>query len=126
MSDGARHGGLVLRAAGKMYFAPIAIVVKVVSAPRVEPIPGAPPALAGVALVDGEAIPVLTLGPGRGPMLVATWLGERLGLVGLDPVASGTFPTDPASPQGVIHAGEPVPALDLAELCATVQRSPWA
>ncbi len=126
MSDGARHGGLVLRAGNTKVFAPVGWVVKVVSAPRVEPIPGAPPTLEGVALVDGEAIPVLRVGPTRGPMLVATWLGERLGIVGLDPIASGTFPTDPASPQGVIHEGEPVPALDLAELYATVQRSPWA
>ncbi len=124
--EGARHGGLVFRAGGALTFAPVSAVVKLVVMPKVARVPGAPPSLLGVALVDGEAIPVVALGTSRAHMLVCIYLGERLGLVGIESLASGTFPADPTSPEGVRYEGASVPALDLAKVYSSLQRSPWS
>ena len=104
MTSGA--GGVVFRAGERLYFLPAAIATKVLPMPRVARVPGAPIALVGVALVDGEMVPVVAIGdldargsrrPPSGerpradnrPMLVCTYLGERVGLVGLEIVATG-------------------------------------
>ena len=99
-------GGVLFRASERLYFLPAAIATKVLPMPRVARVPGAPIALVGVALVDGEMVPVVAIGdldargsrrPPSGerpradnrPMLVCTYLGERVGLVGLEIVATG-------------------------------------
>ena len=99
-------GGVLFRVGEQLYFLPAAIATKVLPMPRVARVPGAPTALVGVALVDGEMVPVVAIGdlhargsrrPPSGerpradnrPMLVCTYLGERVGLVGLEIVATG-------------------------------------
>ncbi len=99
-------GGVLFRVGEQLYFLPAAIATKVLPMPRVARVPGAPIALVGVALVDGEMVPVVAIGdldargsrrPPSGerpradnrPMLVCTYLGERVGLVGLEIVATG-------------------------------------
>ncbi len=99
-------GGVLFRVGEQLYFLPAAIATKVLPMPRVARVPGAPSALVGVALVDGEMVPVVAIGdldargsrrPPSGerpradnrPMLVCTYLGERVGLVGLEIVATG-------------------------------------
>ena len=110
MTGGA--GGVLFRVGERLHFLPAAIATKVLPMPRVARVPGAPAALVGVALVDGEMVPVVAIGDldARGsrrppsaerpradnrPMLVCTYLGERVGLVGLQIVATGNVaPSD--------------------------------
>jgi chemotaxis signal transduction protein len=99
-------GGVLFRVSERLFFLPAAIATKVLPMPRVARVPGAPAALVGVALVDGEMVPVVAIGdldargsrrPPSGerpradnrPMLVCTYMGERVGLVGLQIVATG-------------------------------------
>ena len=94
-------GGVVFRVGEARYFLPATTASKVLPMPAVARVPGAPVDLVGVALVEGEMVPVVDLGvsdapPSRRavtqarphtahrPMLVCTCLGERLGLVGLE------------------------------------------
>ena len=106
-------GGVVFRVASSQYFLPASIATKVLPMPLIARVPGAPEELVGVALVEGEMVPVVAIGvldrrgshrPTTGrrpradnrPMLVCTYLGERVGLVGLEIVATGRFDvTDP-------------------------------
>jgi hypothetical protein len=109
--------------------------------PGVARVPGAPADLVGVALVAGEMIPVVAVGEldGRGshrpsptsrpradnrPMLVCVVLGERVGLVGLEILATGFFP--PAEPEGVIHDDARVPLFDVGAVVARLREGRWA
>ncbi len=99
-------GGVLFRVSERLYFLSAVIATKVLPMPRVARVPGAPVSLVGVALVDGEMVPVVAIGdldargsrrppPGERPradnrpMLVCTYMGERVGLVGLQIVATG-------------------------------------
>lgn len=88
-------GGVVFRVGGALFFLPATVAIKVMPMPEVARMPGAPEALVGVALVDGATLPVVAIGPSRAAMLVCTHLGERIALVGLEVVASGSFEAAP-------------------------------
>lgn len=94
--------GIVFRIGDGAFFLPAAVADKLLPMPTVTRVPGGPPDLVGVALVDGETVPVVAVGDpervlrARGardnlPMLLCTHLGERIGLVGLDVIATGRF-----------------------------------
>lgn len=133
-------GGVVFRVADALYFLPATIATKVLPMPGVARVPGAPEALVGVALVEGEMVPVVAIGQleRRGmrrpkserpradnrPMLVCTYLGERVGLVGLEIVATGNF--DAPDPEHVMHAGAPVPPFDVAAVVNGLREGRWA
>lgn len=53
---------LIVRAAGRDYGLPLAMVGEVVRVPPVTRVPHVPPAIRGVAAVRGEVVPVLDLG----------------------------------------------------------------
>jgi chemotaxis signal transduction protein len=142
-STGASHvGGVVFRVADAQFFLPASVASKVLPMPGVATVPGAPVDLVGVALVEGEMVPVVAIGEldGRGsrrpkkathrpradnrPMLVCTYLGERVGLVGLEIVATGLF--EAADAEHVEHAGAPAPLFDVGTVIAHLREGRWA
>lgn len=144
MGEGADQGltgGVVFRVGDARYFLPAAVACKVLPMPGVARVPGAPADLVGVALVEGEMVPVVAVGDldGRGsrrppttsrpradnrPMLVCVVLGERVGLVGLEILATGFFA--PAEPEGVMHDNALVPLFDVGAVVARLREGRWA
>lgn len=102
VSDGlSRLGGVIFRVCGceDYSFLPATIAVKVIPVPKMAEIPGSPPELRGVALVDGDMIPIVEVWGDYAPpsteegnaMLVCVVLGEAVGLVGIEVIATGAF-----------------------------------
>lgn len=134
-------GGVVFRIADALFFLPATIANKVLPMPGVARVPGAPEDLVGVALVEGEMVPVVAIGPleTRGsrrptssdrpradnrPMLVCTYLGDRIGLVGLEIVATGQFDAD--GPESVVHDGIPAELFDVGAVASRLREGRWA
>ena len=134
-------GGVVFRVAEHLYFLPATIAAKVLPMPGIARVPGAPPELVGVALVEGEMVPVVAIGDldARGsrrpppadrsradnrPILVCTYLGERVGLVGLVIVATGRFATSDGS--SVEHAGVRAALFDVGAVFSRLREHRWA
>ena len=108
--------------------------------PEMAGVPGGPPELRGVALVDGNMIPVVdafeeplerlerSAIPAQGheqAMLVCAVLGETLGLVGIDVVATGRF--EPGESAGEVKLGdETARTFDVAALVARIREGRWA
>ncbi|MDB4940566.1 MAG: hypothetical protein JWP97_100 [Labilithrix sp.] len=131
-------GGVLFRVDGALHFLPATIATKVQPMPSVARVPGAPTILVGVALVDGEPIAVVTVAdpdargsrrppPAAGaradnrPLLVCTYAGERVGLVGLEVVATGRFD------EGALTvAGETARAFDVGGVLARLREHRWA
>lgn len=99
-------GGIVFRVRDALAFLPATVALEVRALPTVTRIPGAPPELLGLALIDGEAMPVVRafrgdetraaaaypLQPSRPPaVLVCNYLGERFALAGIEILGTGTF-----------------------------------
>ena len=120
---------------------PATVASKVLPMPNVARVPGAPAELVGVALVDGETLPVVAIGEldRRGsrrppsndrlradnrPMLVCTHLGERVALVGLEILATGRF--DSSDPEHILHEGAPVSLFDVGAVVARLREGRWA
>jgi hypothetical protein len=107
--------------------------VKLMTAPRVARVPGAPSELRGVALVDGEMIPVVDVQVAAGAaslvvegdaMLVCKVHGEPVGFVGLQVVATGFFDI---AQSGEMKLGERVArSFDIAAVIAKVREGRWA
>ena len=136
--------GVVFRVGDRHHFLPAAVAQKVMSMPEVARMPGGPPELRGVALVDGNMIPIVDVNPLEAPpsslrdlrqprelrtpsskaMLVALVLGEPVGLVGLDVVATGSFESDDgiSARWGDAHARP----FDVVEAIARVREGLWA
>lgn len=123
-------GGLLVRVGSEGHFIPASIAARVAPPPLVTPVPGSPPELVGIALHEGMIVPVLALGPARGDMVVCTFAGDVVGLVGGDAFETGTFDVASASTDFVEHAGRRWTVLDVPAMCAAVQsaarRGPWA
>ena len=135
-------GGVVFRVAEAHWFLPATIAWKVLPMPDFARVPGAPADLVGVALVEGEMIPVVAIGelerrasrrpPAVGeqrradnrPMLVCTYLGERVGLVGLEIIATGSFEADDAD--RVLHSGITAPLFDVSAVVGRLREGRWA
>jgi hypothetical protein len=120
-----KRGGIVLGDENRLYFVPAHAAERVVPVPQVARVPGAHPDLVGIALVDGTILPVVAIGSGRGGMLVVSYMGEPIGLVGADVLATGTFEAagDGAS---VRHDGRFAKPLDLTAIYAHLQAGSWA
>ena len=134
-------GGVLFRIAEQLYFLPATIASKVLPMPGVARVPGAPAELVGVALVEGEMVPVVAIGDldARGsrrlspneraradnrPMLVCTYLGERVGLVGLEIVATGRF--DSSEPEQITHDGVVAAVFDVGAVFSRLREHRWA
>ena len=132
VSSATHPGGVIFRAGGALFFVPATIALKVMPCPEMARIPGAPPELGGVALVDGDMIPIIdvlgggTSSGGKGaPMLVCSVLGEGVGLVGIDVVATGRFEVG-ERPGEVKLGAEAARAFDVTGLLARVGEGRWA
>jgi len=66
-----------------------------------------------MALVDGQVLAILAVGPRGSALTVCEVAGELVGLLGADPETVGFFEPDGA---GVSFRGQTVPELDVAEL----------
>ena len=133
-------GGVVFRAGGELWFLPASIAMKMMPIPEMAAVPGGPLELRGVALVDGNMIPVVDaleeplerlerttppLADQKEAMLVCTVLGETLGLVGIDVVATGRFEQGESAGE-VKHETETARTFDVAALVARVREGRWA
>ncbi len=120
-----------MRVDGALQFVPAAVALAITPAPEITRVPGAPQALLGAALHDGDVVPVVGIGTAdgqerRGAMLVCSYLGEKVGLLGATIVSTGLFEADPVVADAVRVDGETARALDLAALYARVQGEGWA
>jgi hypothetical protein len=123
------HGGVVFRRSAPgttpgLAFLPATIALKVMPIPSIGRVPGGPNELRGVALVDGDMIAIVTAGTlSSDAMLVCVVLGEQVGLVGIEVVATGKFE---ASEGGdVKHGSEIARAFDVATLITKVRDGRW-
>ena len=122
----AKRGGVLLRLDGVLWFVPASVALSLAPAPQVARVPGAPAALLGIALQDGEVLPVIALGPAQQAMLVCAYLGEKIGLVGGEIVGAGLFPVDADAVDAVRYGDERARSLDIASIYARVQGEGWA
>lgn len=136
-------GGVLFRVGDALHFLPASIATKVLPMPVVARVPGAPEELVGVALVEGEMVPVVAIGelerrggsrrPPAGsrpradnrPLLVCTYHGERVGLVGLQIVATGLFDASSGADQ-VVHDGVSASLFDVGAVVARLREGRWA
>ena len=123
------HGGVVFRRSAPgttpgLAFLPASIAMKVMPIPSIGEMPGAPSELRGVALVDGDMIAIVTAGSlSSDAMLLCAVLGEQVGLVGIEVVATGKFE---ATDGGDVRFGaETARAFDVATLIARVRDGRW-
>lgn len=127
-------GGVVFEVEGTRWFLPASVAIELLPMPTIARVPGAPPELVGVTLVDGEAMPVVALVPPdrihgvrsrrAPPMLLCSWLGERIALVGLEVVGTGRF--EPGAGDSVIAFGAEARAFDVAGVFARLREGRWA
>ena len=119
----AKRGGVVLRIEGALHFVPASVALAVAPAPQIARVPGAPEALLGVTLHDGDVVPVIAIGTAREALLVCSYLGEKVGLMGASIEATGLYEADGDS---IRHGGETARSLDIAAIYARVQGEGWA
>ncbi len=133
-------GGVVFRVADALFFLPATVARKVLPMPDVARVPGAPEDLVGIALVEGEIVPVVAVGElerraerrpksdrsrvDNRPMLVCSYLGETIALVGLDMVVTGHL--DGLEGNRVTHEGVHVPIFDVAGVMSRLREGRWA
>jgi chemotaxis signal transduction protein len=113
--------GLLVRVNGALRLVPAAVALRVAPAPRVAPVPGAPPELMGVTMHEGSIVPVVAIGSSRSEMIVCQHATELIGLVGAEIVCTGSFETSAEHPEMLEHQGESVEPLDVAAIYARVQ-----
>jgi hypothetical protein len=118
------NGGVIFRRGSELSFLPATIAMKVMPVPAIARVPGGPPELRGVALVDGDMIAIVTAGTMKSDaMLVCAVLGEQVGLVGIEVVATGKF--EAADGGDVRYGAETARAFDVATLIAKVREGRW-
>jgi hypothetical protein len=117
---------VLVRLEGALHFVPASVAVAITAVPPIARVPGAPEALLGAALHDGEVVPVISIGSAREAILVCSYLGEKVGLLGASIVGTGLYDVDPAAAESVRFEGETARTLDLAAIYARVQGEGWA
>lgn len=110
----------MLRVDGELRFIPGGVAVRVAPPVKVTAVPGAPPNLLGIAMVEGTVVPVVAIGGARADMIVCQHAGELVGLVGGEVVRAGRFDLADNRADVVVN-GERVRQLDLAQVYARVQ-----
>jgi hypothetical protein len=116
----ARVGALLFRASGEARFVPASVAVCVAATPPLTQVPGAPADLLGIALHEGGVVPVLSIGPARGDMIVCHADGELVALLGGESFQTGVFSTSGDSPDVLEHDGSRYALLDVGALCAAI------
>jgi purine-binding chemotaxis protein CheW len=88
-----------------IFGAPVSAVTEILADPGVTPIPRTPPSIAGIAVVRGQALTVLTLRPllnlpVQSVSMALRWGGHRgTSLIAVDQVESLWTPTAPVAPE---------------------------
>lgn len=122
--DAAKLGGVLLRVSGTLVYVAAADAVKLAPIPNITRVPGAPEGLLGVALHEGEVLPVVSIGGDRESMLVCAHAGALLGIVGGCVVGTGMFDSTPDG-SSVRYGDETATVLDVASLCAKTSPPSW-
>jgi hypothetical protein len=104
------RAGVVVRLQGELRFLSAPTVRRFVPAPPLSDVAGTGLAM---ALVDGQVLAILAVGPPGPALTVCEVGGELVGLLGADPEGVGFFEADGS---GVSFHGHRARALDVAEL----------
>ena len=106
----SNRAGVIVRLGGELRFLSAHLVRRFVPPPTLSDVAGTGLTM---ALVDGQVLAIIPVGPRGSALTVCEVGGELVGLLGADPEAVGFFE---ASPEGVSFQGESAADLDVAEL----------
>ena len=106
----SNRAGVIVRLQGELRFLSAHLVRRFVPPPTLSDVAGTGLTM---ALVDGQVLAIIPVGPRGSALTVCEVGGELVGLLGADPEAVGFFET---SPEGVSFQGKSAPDLDLADL----------
>ena len=104
------RAGVIVRLAGELRFLSAHSVRRFVPPPTLSDVAGTGLTM---ALVDGQVLAIIAVGPRGSALTVCEVGGELVGLLGADPEAVGFFEADGP---GVSFHGQRAQALDVAEL----------
>ncbi len=121
-----KRGGLLLRTSDGLRFLPASVVTSVAALPPILRVAGAPEGVLGIVHENGQILPVVEIGPERAALLVCTYLGEPLGLVGAEIVRAGLFDPDPNAPECLLYEGESARTFDLGAIYTRLHTATWA
>jgi hypothetical protein len=110
------RAGVIVRLKGEPRFLSAHLVRRFVPPPTLSDVAGTGLTM---ALVDGQVLAIIAVGPRGSALTVCEVGGELVGLLGADPEAVGFFEPDGA---GVTFGGQTAPDLDVAELVRTSAR----
>ncbi len=110
------RAGVIVRLNGELRFLPSHSVRRFVPVPAISDVAGTGLTM---ALVDGQVLAIIAVGPRGSALTVCEVGGELVGLLGADPEAVGFFEADG---DGVALHGLRAPALDVAELVRSSAR----
>ncbi len=128
MTETQKRGGVVVKHGDALEFLPASLVVRIATCPPISRVPGARKPLLGITVAGGEIVPVVSMDGARdtATLVVCRYMGEPLGLLGCEVLATGHFDADPSAEGVVLFEGKTARALDLAATFATLQRARWA
>jgi len=119
------RGGVVFKAGNQLHFLPALAVQQIGPLPPITRIPSAPAGLSGVAQSEGEIVPVIDLREGtqtgEGLLIVCSYMGEPIGVIGAEVVGIGHYEVDPEQPDAIIVGEKRARPLDLGKLYARMQ-----
>ena len=106
----SNRAGVIVRLGNGLRFLSAHLVRRFVPPPTLSDVAGTGLTM---ALVDGQVLAIIPVGPRGSALTVCEVGGELVGLLGADPEAVGFFE---ASPEGVSFQGKSAADLDVAEL----------
>ncbi len=112
----SNRAGVIVRLRGELRFLSAHWLRRFVPPPTLSDVAGTGLTM---ALVDGQVLAIIPVGPRGAALTVCEVGGELVGLLGADPEAVGFFAPDGA---GVAFQGRNAPELDVAELVRAAAR----
>lgn len=106
----SNRAGVIVRLGSELRFLAAHLVRRFVPPPTLSDVAGTGLTM---ALVDGQVLAIIPVGPRGSALTVCEVGGELVGLLGADPEAVGFFES---SPEGVSFQGKSAADLDVAEL----------
>lgn len=125
LDSGRLAAGMIVGRGESAWFFDVALAQSVVLLPPLTKLELAPRDLAGLTMIEGEVVPIVKLWANvTNLVLVCEWRGERVGFTGFERANPGRFPRAPHPGDGVIEAGQIVPAAPLDKLANFLFDSP--
>lgn len=124
--DQPKRGGLLLRTEDGLRFLPASLVTSLAPLPPILRVAGAPEGVLGIVHENGEIMPVVAIGPQRAVLMVCSYLGEPIGLVGAEIVCAGLFEPDPNTPETLMYRGELAQSFDFSAIYTRLHTATWA